>query len=633
MKENIAWIAASAGGGILFYIYCLLLGTKIFKFWTKKTKTESTETGEQFFISVSLGIGVVALLLLLLGIAKSYTPFLMSIFFILTTGIAVTEYKTLFTYFKEAAAWLREKKKESVIYTIAKYCMLLLLIFYFVVALSPETEWDAISFHLVTAKVYVREQAMVPIYYTYHAALPHLFDMLYVVGELVKSDVLSRVFVLCVDLTIVFGIWMFGKKMFSEEAGILAALIFMTTPVLMVYFPATYVDIPISIFALSAIGCFWQWKQTNKKAWLFLSVLNAGFAATAKISTAPLIGALFVLYIWHARKQEEKGMQMLKTILICGCILGLLFLPWFTFNAVHFNNPVYPFAEGIFEGKYWNEELAVWWKNQRDHYNTGEGVLQYGFIPFTLTFMPNLTGPIYGFSPFYLMFIPILWILKKIKEEREKTVFLSVLAVICMTGWFILAPDMRYMFYILPLFAILAGAGITKVYKVYENKRRKKRIVTICILFILLSNIFFFFVIFRNDVKMWAGIISRDEYKAIDTLNYYAAQWANENLPEDAIIFLANDDKGYYFEREFITGYGVFSAYVDYPQLKDGEALYQRLKELGVTHVLFRVYEDGSMLGYEEYYNDHTTALFKELTQEYATTLYTENNCTIYVLN
>lgn len=633
MRESLLWISASAIGGLLLYFYCVLIGTKLFKVLKEKTGIETQERSEEFFLSTSIGIGVVAFFLLIIGIAKGYTPLIMSVFFMLTTGIVITEYKTIQAYCKEAWFFIRQRKEENRIMKAAKWCMIAMFLLYFIVALSPETEWDSISFHLATAKVYVREQAMVPIYYTYHAALPHLFDMLYVIGEMVRSDVFSRVFVLCVNLTIAFGIWMFGKKMFSQEAGIFAVLIFMTTPVLMVYFPATYVDIPMSIFALSAVWCFWQWRKEERKVWLFLTVLYAGFAATAKMSTVPLLGALFIMYLWYRKERKHATKEIVKTCITAGIIIGLLFLPWFAFNAVHFNNPIYPFGEGIFHGKYWNGELAEWWQGQREQYNTGVGFLSYLLTPLALTFMPNLTGPIYGFSPFYLIFIPLVIFLKRTEEEEKNSLFLMAIGFLSMTGWFILAPDMRYMFYVLPLFAMLAGAGIKSTYNVYEKKKWGKRILTVTILFIILSNLFFFFVIFRNDVKMWAGIITRDEYKAIDTPNYYAVQWANKNLPKEAVVFLANDDKGYYLERKFVTGYGIFSAYVDYPQLENGEALYQRLKELGVTHLMIRVYEDGGVLGYQGYYNDHTTQLFKELTEEYASVLYTENNSTIYVLS
>lgn len=631
MKESVLWISASALGGILFYFYCVLIGTKLFKILKEKTRIKNQERSDEFFLSTSLGVGVVAFFLLMIGIAKGYTPLVLSIFFILTTGIAITEYKTIQSYCKEAWFFIAQRKEENRIMKGVKWYMIAMFLLYFFVALSPETEWDSISFHLATAKVYVREQAMVPIYYAYHAALPHLFDMLYIIGEIMRSDVFSRVFVLCVNMTIVFGIWQFGKRIFSERAGMLAALLFMTTPVLMVYFPATYVDIPISIFALSAVWCLWQWKKEERKAWFILAVLYAGFAATAKISTVPLLGALFLVYIRYAYKKEN-GRTIIKTTIWCAGIIALFFLPWVVFNYVHFNNPVYPFAEGMFHGKYWNGELAEWWQYQREHYNTGVGVLQYLLIPLTLTFLPNLTGPIYGFTPVYLMFIPILFCLKKTREEQESMIFLVLVTFISMTGWFIVAPDMRYMFYILPFFAILAGAGITKAYDLLEHKKWKKKIMSTVILLVLFSNLFFFFVIFRNDVKMWVGIITRDEYKAIDTPNYVVAQWTNENLPKDAIIFLANDDKGYYFEQEFITGYGVFSAYIDYPRLENEKAFYARLKELGVTHIMLRVHEDGTLIGYEEYYNEHTENLFRELVEKDATELYTENGCTIYVL-
>ena len=99
---------------------------------------------------------------------------------------------------------------------------------------------------------------------------------------------------------------------------------------------------------------------------------------------------------------------------------------------------------------------------------------------------------------------------------------------------------------------------------------------------------------------------------------------------KDAFLFLANDDKGYYFDRNYITGYGVFSTYIDYAHLEDGDALYKRLKELGITHVVMKVYDDGSLLGYAKYDEEHTTTLFNELKEKHLTLLYEKNNVSLY---
>lgn len=622
--NTIVWIISSCSGALLFFFICLLIGSKTLTI----LKLETTQE-ERLMFSAALGVGIAACMLLAIGFIGLYTQKAVIFTAMIITVTCMFEIKKIINPFKSIFNQLFLNDNDAY-YLFCRIMIIIFAVLLLIVATSPETEWDAISFHLATAKIYVQQQQIVPIYYAFHTALPHLFDMLYVIGELWNSDVISRMFVLFCNLTIAGGIWLLGRKLFSENTGIAGALIFLTTPILLVYFPSTYIDIPIGLFALAGIWALWNWKQTKKSGWLWIIGITGTCLVSSKIITLPFVVACNAYIFIEIIKNEKKIISLWKPVAIASFCMAIMLLPWMIFNYYTLDNPVYPFGEGIFHGRYWSPELVQWWSDSRETYSGGKNLIDFIFKPFILTFMPNTNGPIYGFSPFYLILIPfiIFWI----HEKKQELCCIGSVVVLSWTGWFILAPDMRYIFYVFPLLALLAGYALDKIYNDENIKQNTKIIVNGIVIFIVLTNLFFFFVIFRNDVQMWTGKMTREEFITRDTPNYPVAQWANQNLPKDAFIFLANDDKGYYFEREYITGYGIFSTYIDYATMDDSEALYNRLKEIGITHVLLKTYDNGGLIGYDDYYVEKTTLLFEGLKEKHLAAIYYENNITLYIL-
>lgn len=643
MENTLLFVLFSFFGSFFFFLFCSLFGTRLFSLFFPFSPHDIS----CFFLGTGLGIGVFAVLLLILGFTFGYSlvSFFILILFLLLLSLAflahyISLLRNTFSFFVSQFSFdsptcsLLSSSYSLFCIRILCFLFIVFVLLFSLTSLSPETEWDAISFHLAIAKIYVREGYIIPIDYAYHAALPHLFDLLYIVGELFHTDVFSRVFVLLCNVTVVFGIWYLGTRLFSFCAGFFAALTFLTTPILMVYMPSTYIDTPLGLFVLCAFFSFWKWKETLNDSYLFLLALFLSFAITSKIILLPILLAFVLLYIRFSLFSSPISFR--KTIfwsfLVC-FVVFLFFVPWLVFNFVFFDNPVYPFAEGIFHGRYWSPALAQWWHDARSTYSNGTSVVQYLLKPFVFTYMPNINGPIYGFSPMYLLFIPLVFLYLQKSAVVESVLCILFLLWVYVTGWFILAPDMRYMFCVMPFFALLVGFAIDQcILHFSQISARISSFIQIIFVLVIISNLFLFFVIFRADVLLWTRQMTRDAYITQDTPNYPAALWMNAHLSSDAIVFFANDDKGYYLDRSYITGYGVYSTYIDYAHLSDTDALADRLHALGVTHVLIHTYENGRLINHPEYYTEHTTTLFHELIENYLTLLYEENDVAVYLL-
>ena len=309
-----------------------------------------------------------------------------------------------------------------------------------------------------------------------------------------------------------------------------------------------------------------------------------------------------------------------------------MLLPWLAFNVVHFDNPIYPFAEGVFHGKYWNPELAQWWVESRSDYLNGTSLIQYFLLPITFTYSPNVSGPIYGFSPLYFIFIPLLFLFSWKREHRSLLLFILFFLFVSITAWFNAAPDWRYFFYIFPFLGVLVGVSVVHLFNSKKISSFVKKSIAFALLLVFLSNLFFFFVIFRQDVALWTGKITRDEYRLHDTQNYAVAQYINEHLPTDALLFLGYDDKGYYFDRPFLLGIRHFSTYVDYLAMQSSSDFHARLKELGVTHVVLTSHPNVGVVPQGNDVSEYVLELYEGLREEYLEFIYEENDVGLYLL-
>jgi 4-amino-4-deoxy-L-arabinose transferase-like glycosyltransferase len=624
MTETIMWALSSASIGILLFLVCILLGTKIQKLLRIQSNKE-----ENIVFSIGLGIGTMGLILFALGLAELYTKTAMITATIILLSLCIKEIPQITSSIKAVIKSFRETSNKG-IYKALLYTNLLFSTLILLVALSPETEWDAISYHLATPKIYAMNEALVPIYYAWHTAPPHLLNMLYVVGEIFQSDVTSRVFIALMNLTLVLGVFLFGKRYFSEKTGLFAATILLATPILLVYFSSTYVDLPLGLFVLLAVWSFWLWKESNQMKYLFLTALFCGFAITTKLVVAPVIPILGIAYWYYAYQKKTPFTSVMTKTIVIGCIIAILLMPWLTFNYVHFDNPIYPWAEGIFEGRYWNSDLTNFWSTARDDYLNGTEFTQFLLLPITFTYMPNVSGPIYGFTPFFFAFIPLLFLYQWKRKTKSILSFICFFAIANIIVWFIAAPDWRYIFYILPFLALLTAHAITTIFEDQQCSMITKRIIAASIILIIISSLFFFFVIFRLDIQLWTNEVTREEFKAHDTQNYWVAQYINKNLAEDAVLFLGYDDKTYYFDRVTIVGNGEFSTYVDYTNMEDGDAFYTRLEELGVTHVVITQNENGIVPG--TYQQEHILQLYNDLISNYLEPIFEKNGSTLYEL-
>jgi len=126
-------------------------------------------------------------------------------------------------------------------------------------------------------------------------------------------------------------LYLTAKNFGFKRAGILASLLFATSPLMIAYGQSTfnsYLLVPLTIFSLWAISKFWQKRQ---RPWLFLAGFFAGVAIKANFLSYGLFFSVFFLIVLL----KKNWLKKIKKIFwfIGGNLLGIM--PYLIFELRH----------------------------------------------------------------------------------------------------------------------------------------------------------------------------------------------------------------------------------------------------------------------------------------------------------
>ncbi len=573
-----------------------------------------------------IGVGLLGSILFFLGIFKLF--YLSVIFIMLVIGIIVLR-KDIRDAVEQYVYIIKDMIRQD--NKIGKFSIIILIIFIIgngIFATTPEVQWDSMVYHLTVPKIYAQNHQIIEIVDDYHSYLPKQTDILFTISEIAGIKKSSKIIMFLFNLFLVGGIYVFTKKVWNKKAAIIATTIFYTIPNSTIYQPTTYNDLALSSFLFFSIYAYVNARK-NKK-WFYVCGILLGFAAATKIIAIGMLGFFILLLLLDKRSQI-----LLKNRIIWICVIALITVailsPWLIITAMQTGNPVYPFFYKIVGGHNWSPELDEFWDDLRQEYGTGGSLKSFIFTPWTMTMNPMKYGSIYGYTPLFFIFIPLMFVRKYKKEEALFILFIGYYMIL----WFILARDGRYIFPILAPCSIIAGISIIEIAK---NKRRLvERAIWTILIIILLSNIFFGGIINRNVIANTIGIQNEAIYLQNHIQNYETVMWINGHLKNNNIkIFVANDDRTYYLEAEYLRGYPIIQGYINYVELGSSEALYMRLQKERITHIMLTRHKTDyeiTLTPFPFKYNELIEDMFEELVTNHGKLLIEKNDVEVYELD
>lgn len=506
-------------------------------------------------------------------------------------------------------------------------------------ALLPPTNWDEVAYHLAIPQIYVNNHQLTYIPFIPYSNWPLETEMLFTLCLLIRWESVSHMVVWATLILICFQLYFFGKKYYSNHAGLVAAAIFATTPMVMMLAGTGLIELPLTLFTLLATTALIEWSETKEQSLWVMSAISGGLAASTKLNAAlaPLI--LGIIFVFMMMKFKEQFSIICKKFIKYGCIAFSVVSPWYLKSWIFTGNPFWPFLYQYIKSANW-DALGM------------EYLMEFIRLPnmpstfyYWLTGLAQLTFHAEKFGPFrialgekYLLSIPFIFFAAIFPKANHSKIlrWLSLCAIFFYSSWFFQTHQTRFFMPITPILSILAGLSFEWICQLVKERNKTISIILqFGLIFLLFSTSWFATPADRARVvsrfPYLSGNIGRNEYLKNQISGYEAFQFINKELPQSARIWMAlYEVRGYYLNREYIWANPISQREIPIEEFDNASQLAQFLKNLGITHILYSPF-DIDKYSYIKY-GDKISSLMLNLIEDHTRILFQSPNMNVYKL-
>jgi len=526
---------------------------------------------EQAVVSCALGVGVLASLLNLLGLAGAITQ----------PGVAAVIGAPILARLLAPGLFERLPLSVDRASRIGLVALLPTVLLSLALALYPPTAFDATLYHLPIAKAFARQHGIVFLPDLRFPVFPQLFEMLYAGALTLSDDVTAQLLHVFALAVVSAGLIAWGRRFATGRAGLWAAAAWLGNPLALVVASVAMVDVGLALFCTLAIYAWEAERDTGDARWLTASAAFAGLAASTKYLGLFFVAALAAATVFTGRPggRFRRAARFLAAAVI-------VLLPFYWRIVSWTGNPVFPYLSSWFGVSPWSQWLDP----------LPASAARTGWHGATLPGAALWEGPI--LSPLALLLLPFLvWWATKDRLAR----FVLALSLAYLACWCLASPDKRFLLAIVPACSAGAASGLDAFFRRWTGAGRPARAGLAAALALLLC----------SPGAAWTARLlhrrgplpvtarERDAYLTRFLPVYPALQILNRSLGSRyAVYVLFRENAAYFADGRFLGdhfGPNRFSRVTE--ELSDPQRLLGVLRGMGVTHLLVdRTSESGQKI-------------------------------------
>jgi 4-amino-4-deoxy-L-arabinose transferase-like glycosyltransferase len=466
-------------------------------------------------------------------------------------------------------------------------------------ALSPETFYDSTVYHLGVPQAWINSHKIYPLNRMLMSFYPFNVQMLYTIGLMLRDEMAAKLIHLSFGVFNFVIVFVMLNKYFSRSVAWLGSVIFFTTPFVPVIAAKTAIEMGIAFFEVLAFFAFMNWINNKEKKWLIISAVFSGLGMGSKyISLYAAASLVFTLIFIRLIRDKASIKDVIKETAIFVAIASLVVSPWLIRNYIWAKNPIFPF---LWE-KMGNIKLTSleYFSDPPRRPFTIKNILM---LPWDFATNAKIQEAYCG--PVYLIFLPLLFLFKRKNRQIDPFIVYSLIY------YFIWQYTQAYFRMLVPALTVISGVFAYFIWNVPSSFIKKTAVWIVVIM--ALGNIQLASTLQKyseNPLGVSLGLVSRAEHlskgKGVGSYvspDYNAINWINENLPKDSYVLLLGDIRGLYLKRRFLT-----HSVSDYPPIveivrnsKNEDEVYEKLKNLGITHVMLNAREAFRLKSYSIY--------------------------------
>ncbi|MHB0912975.1 MAG: hypothetical protein ACYC2Y_05975 [Armatimonadota bacterium] len=439
-----------------------------------------------------------------------------------------------------------------------------------VMALAPPagTDWDGLAYHLAVPKIYLQHHRILFVPFTSHSNFPFLTEMLYTLGLSISGPALAKLFHFGMYALTAAALYSLGARHMSRSVGKIAALLFMSMPVVFYEAGIAYADLTTAFYVLLGVYAVLNWEESGRG--LALCGVLLGFALGTKVLAVIPLAAVCVWVLISSRSLKAAALPMLLALLVGA--------PWYVKSYVYTGNPVYPFMYEIFGGRVWSDAAAEAYRAEQAGFGMGKGLMQLFMLPWNLLVNGEkfANGPLFGrlIGPAVIGLAPVA-LLAGVNRKVWKV---AAVAAVYVVAWFFLMQHSRYLAAVLPLLALVCAAGVDAAKRWRMGRYLVAGFVGACVLFTLIPALV--------TAKMaWPGVVGPgDEYLSANLEIYDAEEYLNRSAAGKTVLL--DEVRGFYLDRPYIWGSPNHNAMVPWRTFHDGTEMVTWFVERGYANAL-----------------------------------------------
>jgi len=308
----------------------------------KRFKLQFTTQAESLSFSFFLGTGVVALLVLfigLVGLLRGWTMIGLLVSCLTLTARDLPElFQRVKQSFRTAFATSQSRIISSVFFGLMAFLVLR--------ALTPPHTADELIYHLPVPQQFVQAGRVFPSYDNSLGNMPFLIHMIYVACLMVGSDIATKVISLFLAITTAISLYAFCNRYLTRGVGAISLFAFFAAGMIVELGVSARIDVSLAGMLFACTFAMINYLTTRVRAWLWLSALFGGFSLGIKHTAALWIFFVGILYLIETFRSRESAGKILGNGILYTLIALAIASPWYIKNAVWFHNPIYPFVTG-----------------------------------------------------------------------------------------------------------------------------------------------------------------------------------------------------------------------------------------------------------------------------------------------
>ena len=499
----------------------------------------------------------------------------------------------------------------------------------FIAALAPETEYDALWYHLELPRQWLLAGRPVDNVTEYVSLYPMGFDLLFGIALAFGSDSAARLIQWsCLGLSTLLLIRA-ARRVAGPQTGWLAAAVFAAGPTVLWEATTAYVDLALATYTLAGAVALLEWIDRREDQWLRVAGVMLGFGCAIKhLGLVALMASVLVFVISQRSTLLPRILEVARWLIVVPLLMGG---PWYARAWAAARNPVAPMLVNVFgiqPPERWTPRAEAGLKRFEARFGRGHDPTALLRLPWDLT----MHGSVFGGAVGIAVLAAAPGVVLALRRHRRLIAVLGGVAIY-VAVW--MSPvgslQFRFLLPVLPFLSLLAAAGFVAL-----GSRSKVMDWAVAALLLLSLPPFIPFhegdrrwdgwlthVLRRVPVEVVVGAESKESYLTRQVPSYGAWRFINTQLPTEAVILSYPAGDNFYADRRRV--------WANSPPMLEGvrrlsagseDEAFAYLRRWKITHVLI---DEGEAARSED-------VLFTEQARRKMLRLYRDGESTVYGL-